>query len=128
MPEPIPTDIYDQIGHAKMDDFMDDFFRHIKANKNIADLYPEDCGELKQKYKPFISDFLRGNIIVTKTGDPELPSEHNQNRTPISRNDADEWVNCLRLTLNDYHVLNHSRELLLREVQQKAYEMVNAPQ
>ncbi|QSO46589.1 globin domain-containing protein [Alicyclobacillus mengziensis] len=126
MADTIPTDIYDQIGPAKFDDFMDDFFRHIKANKNIGGLYPDDYAELKEKYKPFMSDFLRGNIIVTKNGDPELPAD--RDRTLISRNDADEWVNCLRLTLNDYNVPDDSRELLLREVQQKAYEMVNAPQ
>ncbi|MCF8567529.1 hypothetical protein LLE49_22675 [Alicyclobacillus tolerans] len=122
----VTSSIYDQIGADKMDAFMASFFGHIKDNKNIGPLYPDDWTELAAKYKPYISDFLRGNIIITKQGDPNLPREHTG--APISRDQADEWVNCLRLTLRDFKISDDNREVLLDQIQQKAYELVNAPQ
>ena len=119
------TSIYDQIGAEKMDSFMLSFFRHIKDNKKIGPLYPDDCTELAEKYKPYISDFLKGNIIITKQGEPSLPTERKE--MPISREHADEWVNCLRLALGDFNIADNSREILLDKIQKKTHELVNTP-
>jgi hemoglobin len=112
-------------GEAKLDAFMDHFMARIKANPDLAALYPNDMSHLKAAYKDFAMEFLGGpKMFSRKPIANSLTQFHSD--IPITKHRADAMLQCAVETMENFHIPRSVQQAMLDRLEGQVYSMINA--
>ncbi|MCL6547277.1 MAG: hypothetical protein K6T30_00035 [Alicyclobacillus sp.] len=110
-------------GEEKLNEFVDEFARRIKADPELGPLYPEDMSRLKELYKNFAVEMLGGPKRWSENRPVDLHEAHAH--IPITKERADAMVNCAMDTMNHFRVPHFVQNAALERLEDVIYSMVN---
>lgn len=119
-----PT-IYEHIGGAEtLRRLVDVFYRKVKAHPDLSPIFPEDIRPVQEKQYMFLSQFFGGPRLYTdQYGPPMMRARHMP--FPITKERADDWLECMKLSLEEIGMPKELREVLLDRLSGPAYHFVN---
>ncbi len=117
---------YDAIGgDAGVRTLVEAFYDRIDAESpKLRAMLPRNDSGSRQKLFEYLSGWLGGpNLYVEKHGHPRLRMRHFP--FAIGEAEADEWMRCMRLALDDAEISEPARTFLDTRLTPLALHMVN---
>jgi hemoglobin len=104
---------------------VDSFYDRISAESpNLRAMLPRDDSGSREKLFEFMSGWLGGpDLYAAKRGHPKLRMRHLPFAIGIA--EAEEWMRCMRLAMDDSEVLGDVAEFLDARLDGLAKHMVN---
>ncbi len=119
---------YERIGsEAGLWKLVNTFYDNMESLaevRMIRDLHPEDLRSSREKLFMFLSGWLGGpGRYVAAFGHPGLRARHLP--FPIGESERDQWLMCMRMTLDEMPIDAALREQLIMSFTQTANHMMN---
>jgi len=116
---------YESIGGAEtLRKLVEAFYRRVKADPDLAPLFPEDMTQIKEKQYKFLTQFLGGPSLYTdEFGPPRLRMRHLP--FPITLKRAKAWLNCMAQAMDEIGLEGPTRDQFFHRLVLTAEHMIN---
>ncbi len=94
------SNVFDQVGgFPTFERLVDDFYKRVKADGELAPMFPEDMAEPKEHLALFLAQFFGGPAEYSiRRGHPRLRSRHLP--FAIGQRQRDAWLACMLAALD----------------------------
>ncbi|MEL7020252.1 MAG: globin [Bacteroidota bacterium] len=117
--------LYDALGAANIAQLVEAFYENILADPVTAPLFKTDMAEVKRKQTMFLTQFLGGEPLYTKTfGHPRMRMRHMPHR--ITEEAAIHWLRCMDAAIQQLDISDELKQKLFTAFPRLAAHMVNS--
>jgi hemoglobin len=106
---------------------VDAFYARVVAHPELASIFPQEIGPVRDKQYLFLTQFLGGPALFSQEyGHPMLRARHMPHEITPSR--AEAWLACMREAMDDIELSGDMREYIFERLTMTAHHMVNTPE
>ncbi|WP_062352024.1 globin [Bacillus kwashiorkori] len=115
---------FNLIGEEMLYRLVDEFYKKVHQDPDLAPIFPDDLTETARKQKQFLTQFLGGPPLYTaEHGHPRLRARHLP--FPITSKRAEAWLKCMSDAMDEVSFTGPVREEFFSRLVITAHHMVN---
>lgn len=119
--------LFDNLGGAEgVHRLVEVFYSKVQLHPQLSPLFPEDISPVLEKQYQFLSQFFGGPSLYSELhGHPMMRARHMH--IPITPERADDWLDCMKVALEETGVQEPLRSFVLSRLAGPAHHFVNMP-